>query len=90
MSRVKTNRSLTDIDILLERSTALLQQHIARHDYVEADNCRLAIEQMKKEREAARIRDLTRRHQEERHELALLRESETKALFVNWEERFKN
>jgi hypothetical protein len=44
---------------------------------------------MKKDRETGRIRDLERRHQEERQELAFQRESETKSLFLNWENRLK-
>lgn len=90
MSRVRTNRSLNDIELLLERTTVLLDENIAKGDYVEADTNRIAIDHLKKEREAARVRDLERRHQEERHELALLRETETKVLFVRWEQKLKN
>jgi hypothetical protein len=36
MSRVKTNRSLTEIDLLIERSQTLMEQHISKGDYVEA------------------------------------------------------
>jgi hypothetical protein len=56
---------------------------------VEAENCRISIEQMKREREAARVRDLSRRHEEERHSLAIQGEVETKELFLNWETRLK-
>lgn len=56
---------------------------------MEAENCRVAIEQFKRDREAARVRELTRRHEEERNALALQREAETKELFLNWETRLK-
>lgn len=56
---------------------------------MEAENCRINIEQLKREREAARVRDLTRRHEEERHALALQKEAETKELFLNWETRLQ-
>jgi uncharacterized protein (DUF111 family) len=89
MSRVKTQRSLTEIDLLLERTLALLEENLRKEDYVEAENCKLAVQQMKKDREAARIRDLERKHEEERQDLALLREAETKALYQDWENRLK-
>lgn len=56
---------------------------------MEAENCRVSIEQLKKDREAARVRDLARRHEEERNSLELQREAETKELFLNWETRLK-
>lgn len=56
---------------------------------MEAENSRVAIEQLKRDREAARVRDLTRRHEEERNYLALQSEAEIKELFLNWETRLK-
>ena len=56
MSRVKTNYSLTEIDHLLDHTHSLLEQHIAKGNYVDAENCKLAIAQIKRDREAARLR----------------------------------
>lgn len=58
MSRVKTNQSVEEIDTLLRRTEALMEEQKAKGNYVEAENCRIAIEQMKKDREARRIRDM--------------------------------
>lgn len=62
MSRVKTSRELNELELLLERTAVQLEEHIHKGNYVEAENCRVNIEQLKRDREAARVRDLTRRH----------------------------
>ncbi len=58
MSRVKTNQSVEEIDALLRRTEALMDEQKAKGNYVEAENCRIAIEQMKKDREVRRIKDM--------------------------------
>lgn len=44
MSRVKTNRSVEELESLLENTSALMENHKTKGNYSEAENCRIAIE----------------------------------------------
>lgn len=69
MSEVKINRSADEIETALNQTLSLMHEHQKNGNYVEAENHRLASEQLKRDLEARRIYEMEQRHAQENSDL---------------------
>lgn len=69
MSDHRVSRTADEIETILESTLAQMNDHQKKGNYIDAENCRLLSEQLKKDLENRRLHEMEQRQKKENSDL---------------------
>lgn len=85
MSILKNSRSAREIEAQLNETLRNMVDYQSKGSYMEAEECRVLADKLKKDYEERRILELHQRHEQEEADLIRNYENELRDLIIHWE-----
>lgn len=79
-----------EIEAQLEVKTRQMEDHQRNGNYVDAESCRLTVEQLKKDFEARKLYQLEQKHKQECSDLARTHEQELEHFNKFWDKKMED
>lgn len=89
MSASKNNMSAEEIEANLERKVREMEDSQHNGNYVEAQNCRVMVEQLKKDFQARKLYELNAKHKHENSDLSHTHNEEMEHFNKFWDKKME-
>ena len=89
-SKKKVDMTAEEIEAQIERKNSDMTEGQRNGNYVEAENCRVAIEQLKKDYEVRRLYELNEKQKQENSELARSHDDEIDNFNKFWDKKMED